>query len=378
VFGLTHENWGLGHIETWKLFKELFLQQFLPGNFNSSMRQSMYKLRQGSMSVAEFKLKFDEHVAYFPSWMESDRVEFFVEHVRESIKYKVNPYAPSSLSEAFCLALNFELEGGLDRFGKRSDGTSSQNQTSKSTKFSKSDRFAKPTQNGRKGFNASRLSDKEVEEHRKKNLCFTCHKSGHQRWECPTSKRHAAVMEVDETEEEVQKEDNETVQVSKAMMNMEVEQEPTVVQIKGFVNSSFSSMILIDSGSTHNMISADFAKKLGLPLVPTKLCLVLLPNNQSSSIDHRLVNVPISIQGVHTTADFEVWNGARYDVILGMAWLREVDAWIACKEGAIHGKLQNGKAFCIKGKRSLPNIPLLSHLQMKGQLRNLMKYFWFI
>jgi hypothetical protein len=57
------ENRGLGRIETWKLFKELFLQQFLPGNFNSSMRQSMYRLRQGSMFVAEFKLKFDEHVA---------------------------------------------------------------------------------------------------------------------------------------------------------------------------------------------------------------------------------------------------------------------------------------------------------------------------
>jgi hypothetical protein len=142
-----------------------------------------------------------------------------------------------------------------------------------------------------------------------------------------------------------------------------------VVQIKGFVNSSFSSMILIDSGSTHNMISTNFAKKLGLPLVPTKRCLVLLPNNQSSSIDHRLINVPVSIQGVHTTADFEVWNGAMYDVILGMAWLREVDAWIACKEGAFHGKLQNGKAFCIKGKRSLPNIPLFSYLQMKRSIK---------
>jgi hypothetical protein len=59
-----------------------------------------------------------------------------------------------------------------------------------------------------------------------------------------------------------------------------------VIQIKGFVNSSFSSMILIDFGSTHNMISADFAKKLGFLLVPTKRCLVLLPNNHSSSIDH--------------------------------------------------------------------------------------------
>jgi hypothetical protein len=147
-----------------------------------------------------------------------------------------------------------------------------------------------------------------------------------------------------------------------AMMNMEVEREPTVVQIKGFVNSSFSSMILINFESTHNMILANFAKKLGLPLVPTKRCSVLLPNNQSSSIDHRLVNIPISIQGVDTIMDFKVWNGARYDVILGMAWLREVDAWIACKEGVVHRKLQNGKNKFIKDKRSLPNIPLLSSL----------------
>jgi hypothetical protein len=39
------ENRGLDCIETWTLFKELFLQQFLLGNFNSSMSQSMYRLR---------------------------------------------------------------------------------------------------------------------------------------------------------------------------------------------------------------------------------------------------------------------------------------------------------------------------------------------
>jgi hypothetical protein len=62
---MDRENRDLGHIEIWTLFKELFLKQFLPGNFNPSMHQSMYRLRQGSMSVTEFKLKFDEHVAYF-------------------------------------------------------------------------------------------------------------------------------------------------------------------------------------------------------------------------------------------------------------------------------------------------------------------------
>jgi hypothetical protein len=55
--------------------------------------------------------------------------------------------------------------------------------------------------------------------------------------------------------------------ISTAVMNMEVEQEPTVLQIKGFLNSTFSSLILIDSGSTHNMMSVSFAHKIGLLLI---------------------------------------------------------------------------------------------------------------
>ena len=71
-------------------------------------------------------------------------------------------------------------------------------------------------------------------------------------------------------------------------MNMEVEQESTVLQIKGFLNSSCSSMILIDSSSTHNMIFASFAHKIGHPLIPIKPCLVWFPNNQSSSLQSAL------------------------------------------------------------------------------------------
>ena len=51
-------------------------------------------------------------------------------------------------------------------------------------------------------------------------------------------------------------------------------------------------------------------------------------------------------------------------MILGMGWLNQVDAWIACKEGVLHGKLQNGRSFSIRDKRSLPSIPIFSHLQM--------------
>ena len=37
--------------------------------------------------------------------------------------------------------------------------------------------------------------------------------------------------------------------------------------------------------------------------------------------------------------DFEGWDGARYEVILRMAWLKNVDAWIASNEGVFHGNI---------------------------------------
>ena len=149
-----------------------------------------------------------------------------------------------------------------------------------------------------------------------------------------------AVVEVDEEYDNVQEAHNETIHVSLALLNMEVESESTMILIKGFVNSSFSSMIIIDFGSTHNMILATFAKKLELYLILIKHCLILLPNSQSNSIDHCLANILVGIQGVDTIVDFEIWNEARCDVILGLAWLQQVDAWIAYKEGAIYGKFK--------------------------------------
>ena len=316
------------------------------------------------MSVSEYKSKFDEHVVYFPSWSDKDRVDFFVENLKNSIKFKIIPYSSATYDEAHRLALNFERESSqriesqskIQSF-KRLDGSNPQSRFSTTSK----------TSEGRK---VPRLSEKEQEEHVKKGLCFNCHEPGHRSRECPNKKKHVAALEVEEAaHEEKQLDSGDDIRVSAAVMNLEVEKAPTVVQIKGFLNFSLSTMILIDSGSSHNMMSSSLARKLNLPLIPINSCSVLLPNGDSSTIDHRVLNVPISIQGVETTADFEVWSGARYDVILGMAWLRQVDAWIACKEGAVYGKLNNGKSFSIKGKRALSNVPILSHLQMKRSIR---------
>lgn len=50
--------------------------------------------------------------------------------------------------------------------------------------------------------------------------------------------------------------------------------------------------------------------------------------NDSSTINHRILKVLVSIQGIHTLSNFEVWNGGKYNIILGMVWMSQVDTHI--------------------------------------------------
>ena len=75
------------------------------------------------------------------------------------------------------------------------------------------------------------------------------------------------------------------------------------------------------------------------------------------------------VQIIQTIANFEVWIWSQYDVIHRILWLNNVDVWIACKHGEIHDKLSDRKPSKIKGKKALPNVPLLSTTQIKRCLQ---------
>lgn len=106
---MHRKNCGLEHISTWGTFKKLFLCQFLCGNYKEDMHQGWYDLKQ-SLSIIQFKCKFDEHIVYFPNWGECDIIKFFVRNSKDSIKFKVNVHRPKTLDEASDLAMDFERE----------------------------------------------------------------------------------------------------------------------------------------------------------------------------------------------------------------------------------------------------------------------------
>lgn len=63
-----------------------------------------------------------------------------------------------------------------------------------------------------------------------------------------------AALEVEDLAEAQENDGGGSVQVYVIVMNVEVELEPIVVQIKAYLNSSYPCTNMVDSGSTYNMM----------------------------------------------------------------------------------------------------------------------------
>jgi hypothetical protein len=74
------------------------------------MRQELYDLNTKKLPFTQFKSKFNEHIVYFSNWGESDKIEFFVCDLKDSIMFKVSAHSPKTLDDAYGLAINFERE----------------------------------------------------------------------------------------------------------------------------------------------------------------------------------------------------------------------------------------------------------------------------
>jgi hypothetical protein len=124
-------------------------------------------------------------------------------------------------------------------------------------------------------------------------------------------------------------------------------------------------VILIDPRSSNNFLSQELVDKAKLQQVETKVSTILLPNDGTRTINSRVFQTLVAIQGVETRVDFEVWNGVCCDTIIGMERLAQMDANVGCHDCSTIGTLPDGFPFYLTGMRPLPNSPLPSNIQVK-------------
>lgn len=97
----------------------------------------------------------------------------------------------------------------------------------------------------------------------------------------------------------------EVAHVSAADCEEWIASKPTMIQVQESIGNRSSSM-LIDLGSTHNLMSCEFASKVGFPITQIEPCKVFLTNGELSPIECRLLKVLVILQKTQTIVNFRL------------------------------------------------------------------------
>lgn len=80
-------------------------------------------------------------------------------------------------------------------------------------------------------------------------------------------------------------------------------------------------LLLVDSGSSHTFVNAEFAKRAGCVLSPSAPVSVKIANGQYMHCNQMVQNLNWKYQDIQFTDDMGVLELGAYDAVLGMDWL---------------------------------------------------------
>ena len=95
---------------------------------------------------------------------------------------------------------------------------------------------------------------------------------------------------------------------------------PRTIRVKGRIGNHYV-YILIDTGSTHNVIQEMIVHQLGLSIIPSKHFKVYIGNEDFLVCDNSCVEVKLCLQGHIFCMIFFILPIQGADVVLGIQWL---------------------------------------------------------
>ncbi|GKE32336.1 reverse transcriptase [Tanacetum coccineum] len=174
-----------------------------------------------------------------------------------------------------------------------------------------------------------RLSQKEYEEKRSKNLCFYCDQKYVPGHKCSGQMFSLEVLGEEETHDSVEEIGEQVIE--------EVMEEPVIcphislnalagvntfhtMRVKGHVGRQ-DIHILVDSGSTHNFVDVLCAKKLGCEIRSICPLQVEVPGGNQMLSSSTCRNFTWSLQGQIFKSDVMLLPLGGCDMVLGVQWL---------------------------------------------------------
>lgn len=211
-----------------------------------------------------------------------------------------------------------------------------------------------------------KLSEAEVREKKAKGLCFKCdgrYQPGHQ---CRYKELHMLIVKEDGTEYEIEEEIEDDSEESSPEMSELAElslnsvvglSSPRTMKLRGTIQNE-DVVVMIDSGASHNFISNQLVKKLGLVMVETKGYGVIMGTGVAVKGAGVCQDIEIWMQNYSLTTSLLPLKLRNADVILGVQWLETLgDVRTNWKEQRMRLK-SKGVTVTLQGDPSMCNGPV--------------------
>ncbi len=300
-------------IDTWDEFKKELKKQFYPEDVAYQARKNMKKLKHTS-SIRDYVKEFSTLMLEIPNMTDEELLFNFMDNLQPWAEQELRRRGVQDLATAMAVA-----ESLID-YKKSDKATTYKGYTSKGGGDKHKGPSGKPP-TGKEGKSNEHNNDKR-DKFKPKTSCFLCN-GPHWARECPKRQALSALIQEKETEE---------AHVGSLQLLNAIHSKPTV-KTHGDQGLMFVEMCvngkptraLVDTGATHNFVSVEEAKRLGLK--PTKETGWLKAVNSEAKPLHGMARgVDMQIGSWSGKIDLTVAPMDDFQVVLGMDFLGKVKA----------------------------------------------------
>ncbi|XP_042979958.1 uncharacterized protein LOC122310144 [Carya illinoinensis] len=326
-----------GLCRDWDTFSRALLLRFGPTAYDDPMEALMW-LKQ-TTTVESYMSQFERLTNRLRALSDNHMLSRFLCGLKDEIRIPVRMLCPVNLNAAYGLAKMQEeyipsIRKIAKSMGERTTAMGGGNYSTSSYSSDYSNKWRKPMGG------AKPISSEQMNEKRRKGLCFNCDEKWNPQHTCKTPQIYLLDVNEQVCEELCEEEevlpmvgmDDKTVLENQTTPSSSKEElEISLAAIAGTPTVSTMRLlgslcgeqvvILIDSGSSHNFLDSALTTKLQLPMDYSVNLKVRVANGQCLNSEGICRTAQLKVQGNLLKPPLHLLELAGCDIVLGVQWL---------------------------------------------------------
>ncbi|PNX92586.1 Ty3/gypsy retrotransposon protein, partial [Trifolium pratense] len=326
----------------WHSFSRDLELRFGPSTYENHQAE-LFKLKQTG-TVSEYQANFEKLANRVMGLPADAMLNCFISGLHSDIKNELAIQRPYNISQAIGLAklVEAKLRDTKPKYPRPFTPNSNiTSQPNKSNTFNQNfpkipttSTTSKPISSNPPRLPIRRLSPAQMQERRALGLCYNCDEKWMVGHRCATGRYLLLILDPEEQLETVDQQIEPATEPENSVTAEETyfqlspqaltgQFSPQTLKFKGLLHG-LPVTVLIDTGSTHNILQPRIASHLQIPFQPIPNFSVMVGNGSHIQCSGLCHNVPITLQNKLFHIPFYLLPIEGADVVLGMEWLRKL------------------------------------------------------